>query len=77
MIYYFYATTRVEREEVLLPILLGERCRDYRATVPRFRLRLSGLRRAPLWHWDAYAFSKNHGVTDLLMVFLAPGLLYL
>lgn len=76
VLYYFYAVTRVEREEALLPEALGEPYRDYCQRVPRFLPRLGNLDSERLWHWNPAAFRKNHGRTNLVTVFAALAMLY-
>lgn len=77
VLYYFYAVTRVEREEALLPEALGDDYRDYCNRVPRFLPRLGNLSRQQLWHWNPQAFRKNHGLANLATVFTALALLYI
>lgn len=77
VLYYFYAVTRVEREEALLPQVFGDSYRDYCDRVPRFLPRLTNISRERLWHWNPQAFRKNHGITNLTTVVVALALLYL
>ncbi|WP_111495256.1 methyltransferase [Marinobacter bohaiensis] len=76
VIYYFYAVTRVEREEALLPEVFGAAYRDYCQRVPRFLPRLANLDGERLRYWNPQAFRKNHGVTNLATVALCLVLLY-
>ncbi|MBD3655107.1 MULTISPECIES: methyltransferase [Marinobacter] len=69
VIYYFYAVTRVEREEALLPEVFGAAYRTYCESVPRFVPRLANLDRDKLLYWNPRAFRKNHGLTNLATVF--------
>lgn len=76
VLYYFYAVTRVEREEALLPDIFGASYRHYCDTVPRFLPRLGNLSGERLWHWNWHAFAKNHGATNLATVVSVLVLLY-
>ncbi|BES70310.1 hypothetical protein RE428_13280 [Marinobacter nanhaiticus D15-8W] len=76
-LYYFYAVTRVEREEALLPTVFGDAYRDYCERVPRFVPRLTNLDRERLLHWNWHAFRKNHGASNLATVLACLGILYI
>ncbi|MFW6334810.1 MAG: methyltransferase family protein [Desulfosalsimonas sp.] len=69
IVYYFYMTNRVKREEELLSELFGsdydEYCRQVRPYIPTIN---SYFDRGGLFRFDAESFSQNHGVRNMLLV---------
>lgn len=78
IVYYFYMTNRVKREEALLSGLFGGAyeayCRDVRAYVPTINPRFQAAR---LFVFDRQSFADNHGVRNMLLAGACYGILYI
>lgn len=76
VIYYFYMTNRVNREERLLTELFGDDYRNYQKTVPPYLPTFRQWRPDLLWSCNRESFFKNNAHTNLAAVAAIYFILY-
>ncbi len=75
VLYWFYMTNRVKREEALLKEVFGESYADYCAEVGPFLPRLTPCSKGTLAFWDNRLFNNSHGGRNLAATLLAWGVI--
>ncbi|MEE8142270.1 MAG: isoprenylcysteine carboxylmethyltransferase family protein [Planctomycetota bacterium] len=74
--YYFYMVNRVQREEKKLGSVFGQTYLDYCARVQRFVPSLRHFKWTRIWFFRWEFFMRNHGLTNLAVVFVFYGVCY-
>lgn len=78
IVYYFYMTNRVNREEKLLSELFGQDYENYKKDVrpylPTYNNRFDSLR---LFVFDSGSFEQNHGVRNMAAVAICYVVLFI
>jgi protein-S-isoprenylcysteine O-methyltransferase Ste14 len=77
VIYWFYMTNRVKREEALLKEVFGQSYADYCAEVRPFLPRLTPCSNGTLAFWDNRLFNNSHGGRNLIATLAVYGLIAL
>ncbi|MCF8026217.1 MAG: isoprenylcysteine carboxylmethyltransferase family protein [Desulfobacteraceae bacterium] len=78
IIYYFYMTNRVKREERLLSELFGQEYADYcRGVRPYMPTINSFFHSKKLFQFDSQSFAENHGVRNMAMAGVCYVILYI
>jgi protein-S-isoprenylcysteine O-methyltransferase Ste14 len=77
VLYWFYMTNRVKREEALLKEVFGQSYADYCAEVRPFLPRLTPCSNGTLAIWDQRLFRNCHGSRNLIATLAAWGLIAL
>ncbi len=69
VIYYFYMTNRVKREEELLAKLFGRDYEEYKALVPAYIPTFAQFDTSRLWHANKESLAQNHALQNLALTF--------
>lgn len=78
IVYYFYMTNRVKREEKLLSELFGHEYKEYCSRVrPYIPTINSYFDSGGLFRFDAESFAQNHGMRNMLLVGVCYAVLYI
>ncbi|MBI1284073.1 MAG: hypothetical protein GC183_07010 [Thiobacillus sp.] len=77
VLYWFYMTNRVKREEALLKEVFGQSYADYCAEVRPFLPRLTPCSNGTLAFWDSRLFRNCHGSRNLIATLVVWGLIAL
>lgn len=77
VLYWFYMTNRVKREEALLKEVFGQSYADYCAEVRPFLPRLTPCSNGTLAFWDGRLFRNCHGSRNLIATLVVWGLIAL
>jgi protein-S-isoprenylcysteine O-methyltransferase Ste14 len=77
VIYWFYMTNRVKREETLLKEVFGQSYAEYCAEVRPFLPRLTPCSNGTLAFWDRRLFRNCHGSRNLIATMVAWALIAL
>ncbi|MFP3998688.1 MAG: methyltransferase family protein [Desulfobacterales bacterium] len=77
IVYYFYMTNRVKREETLLSEIFGNDYKEYCKKVRPYMPTVNGYFNAKrLFEFDRESFAQNHGVRNLAAVAACYAVLY-
>ncbi len=76
VLYWFYMTNRVKREEKLLTELFGDDYRRYQQTVPPYRPTFSQWRPDLLLSFNKESFLKNHAHINMVAIAAVYLILY-
>jgi len=77
VLYWFYMSNRVKREEALLKEVFGQSYADYCAEVRPFLPRLTPCSNGTLAFWDSRLFRNCHGSRNLIATLVVWGLIAL
>lgn len=77
VLYWFYMTNRVKREEALLKEVFGQSYADYCAEVRPFLPRLTPCSNGTLAFWDSRLFRNCHGSRNLIATLVVWALIAL
>jgi len=77
VLYWFYMTNRVKREEALLKEVFGQSYANYCAEVRPFLPRLTPCSNGTLAFWDSRLFRNCHGSRNLIATLVVWGLIAL
>ena len=76
VVYWFYMSNRVKREEKALVELLGADYRQYCIEVNRFLPSLRGVPLRVILFWDSKLLIQNHGMTNAIGLLAAYAIFY-
>lgn len=77
IIYYFYMTNRVKREEKLLSEIFGQEYAGYRSRVRPYIPTINSYFAAEkLFQFDGQSFAENHGLRNMAMAGICYVILY-
>lgn len=77
ILYWFYMTNRVKREEALLIKVFGQPYKDYCTKIRAFMPRLKPYQGSQVFFWESRLLKQNNGYSNLaatLLVFAVLGL---